>query len=243
MILSQALLNNFRQIVGCNVDLVDLIATTAVIVFIIEIDYELNNVNVTSIPIRIEIHNAIGYNCDLMDRIIVECHVCGIFNGITLIAIGKLIEMLSLSLLLHTLSIIFDESILHLCKLSTTECVHGNNGNVTIIINNFYKISDTAIVVGVFVTVTYFVSEGIDGSSNITPSIQFDGSITQLILYSTAQLSISAIYCLTEVIVSVCCYIFSDLFFNFFEIVNTIVLIQYKRIKHNIHKKTVSRAI
>ena len=104
------------SLVGCNADLVDSIATTALIVFIIEIDYELNNANVTSIPIRIEIHIAIGYNCDLMDRIIVESHVCSIFNGITLIAIGKLIEMLSLSLLLHTSSKIFDEFILHLTK-------------------------------------------------------------------------------------------------------------------------------
>ena len=62
--------------------------------FIIEINYELNNCNVTSIPIRIEFHNAMGHNCDGMDRIIVENHVCGIFNGITLIAIDKLIEML-----------------------------------------------------------------------------------------------------------------------------------------------------
>ena len=193
----------FLSLVGGNVDLVDSIATTAVIVFIVEIDYELNNVTVTAISTRIEIHNAIEYNCDLMDRIILESHVCGIFNDITLIATGKLIEVVSLSLLLHTLSIIFDEFILHLYKLSTIECVYGNNGNVTIIINNFYKISDTVIVVGVFITVIYFVSEGIDGSSNIILSTQFDASIAQLILYSTAQSSISAIYCHTEVIVSV----------------------------------------
>ena len=47
----------FSFIIGCNFDLIDPIAAIAVIVIIIEIDYELNNVNS-----RIEMDNGIGYN-------------------------------------------------------------------------------------------------------------------------------------------------------------------------------------
>ena len=200
----------FSYIVGRNFDLIHpivTIAAIAAIVLVIRICYELNNVN--SIAIRTGIYNKIGYNCNLMDRVTIDNHVCGIFSRIALvIAIGIWIKISSLSLFLHVLLTIFDKIISHLCKLSTIECVDGNYSNVTIIVNNFYKVSGTAIVTGVFSIVIYFASKGINGSlSNITFSIGFDASIAafaQLILNSTVQLFIGAIYCCVEVIDSVC---------------------------------------
>ena len=147
----------FFSIIGCNFDLMDLIAAIVVIMFVIEIEYELNNVN--SIAIRIEIDNRIGYNWDLMDRITVRSHVCDVFNGIVLVIVFcMLIKMSSLSLL-HILSFILGHSILYLHKLSKIECVYGNNSDVTINIYNFCKVSVTAIVGGMFSTVIYLACE------------------------------------------------------------------------------------
>ena len=188
----------FFSIVGCNFDIIHPIATIAVIVFIMEIGYKLNNVN--QIAVRFDIHNIIRYNCDPMGRITGGSYVCAVLNEIAfVIAIDMLIKMLSLSWISHTLSLIFDENILLLYKPRTIECVYGNSSKVTIIMNNFHEISDTAIEVGIFLSVWHFVLQLIDGSPpSIILSTKFDASIaafSQLMLNSTAQLLISASYC------------------------------------------------
>ena len=189
------------NLIGCNVVLIDLIATVAVIVFIIGIDHRLNPVDLS--VVRIDIYNRIRYNWDCMNRLTEMRDVYGIFNGIAFVtSIGILIEISALSLLSRALSIIFDDSIPHLNTRSKIEFVYDNNSNVTIIASNFYKINGAAIVVGFFSIDIYFM-QAIDGlSSNTMLSIELGANIAvfaQLIFYLTVQLSISVNYCYNQV--------------------------------------------
>ena len=165
-------------LIAGNAALIDPIATIAILVFIIGIDYRVNDVDLS--VVRIDIYNKIEYNWDRLDRVTQTRHVCDIFNGIAFgiaigIAIGILIEISSLS-------INFDETCPHLNTVSTIEFVYGNTSNGTIIISNFYKISGATIVVGVLIIDIYFVMQVTAGlSSNIIILYQFKR--VQIFLY------------------------------------------------------------
>ena len=188
------------NLMGCNVVLIDLIATVAVIVFIIGIDHRLNPVDLS--VVRIDIYNRIRYNWDCMNRLTEIRNVYGIFNGIAFVTTSRiLIEISTLSLLSRALSIIFDDNIPHLNTQSKIEFVYNNNSNATIIISNFYKINGAAIVLGFFSIDIYFM-QAIDGSLNAMLSIELGANIAvfaQLIFYLTVQLSISVNYCYNQV--------------------------------------------
>ena len=148
------------------------------------------------------------------------------------------------TLLLSFLEIKFDAINCNLDKLMNFACDYGGNSNLTIIIENMYKISFEAFVVAFVLSIIYHNMEIMDASpSNITILAESNAiilAIAQSGLNLAIRSSIHAVYFDALVIHTVCCVFYFFLFccffchFFFFEFVCDISLIKYENTKTNI---------
>ena len=187
-----------------NIDLL-----TAKTTFIVVIDYDFDLFDPAAM--RIDIYARIMYNTD-------QIIVCSTFNSMAFI-IDTFVKIMSLTSFVNTFTIIFTGIPLHSDKRSKFEYNYINHSNINII-NTFIKISGTAIVIGFFLDVIYFVTQVIDESSlNITLSIKLHAiivEITQLVVYLGIQSLNSTVDFNAYVIHNVCdvfYYLFIFIFF------------------------------
>ena len=135
-------------------------------------------------------------------------------------AVDILTEISILLSFSHVLTIVFDKIALNLDKKHESECDHANDGNVTTIMNNFYKIRATSIVFGFFWDVLRFILQAIDTSSlNIALSIKFEAigiAIDGLTLTAAVPPSTSTVSHHSQVVYNVCCiFLLLCVFFDF----------------------------
>ena len=127
-----------------------------------------------------------------------------------MIFVFDILSKLSTSILLSdTITSMCNETSLNLNNLSKFQGGHGNSGCVIIIINNFYPISGTAIVIRFFSSGIYFIMQlkAMDKSSNTGLLIELKVMIVamyQLALELSIQSSIITIYSHTQAIYTVC---------------------------------------
>ena len=139
-------------------------------------------------------------------------------------AVDILIEISILAAFSYVLTIVFDRIALNLGKQHEFECDYANNGDVTLIMNDFYKTRATSIVFGFFWDVFCFILQALDTSpSNITLSIEFEAVVITI----DGLLLIFAVSLHTQVVHKVCAVFFH--LFSFvciiFDLMSNVLLI------------------
>ena len=173
------------------------------------------------IVIIIHTCNRMWYNLHVVDRSRVGIGDHDIFN--VFVFVSDILMNVSISLSSsNVLTMIFIEIASNSDKQSEFECDCGNNGQATVITNDFHKIHITPIVVGVFVDVFHFILQAMDTSSlNVALPIEFEAfivgvvAIAQLILNFAVSLSVTTVSSHTQVI-NVCVFPFRSHLFVIF---------------------------
>ena len=143
-------------------------------------------------------------DCDVIEQITIRVDVSDIFNGMTIITDISITMSISVSSS-DSLTNRFDRINSNLGKGSKPKCEYVNNMDTTVILN---KIRAATLILGLFLTTTYFTMKVTHGLSiNVIVWIEFDVIIVlviQIISILPVQSSIGAVDCNTQMICNVC---------------------------------------